>query len=169
MKVFRIQALVLFISMAMLTSYAQQSTPGQPPIATAAAPIQAFTEQIRNTVAFLTVAYQDGPKTMAVIGTCFFVWVPDNRLGENQGFVYLVTNRHVAQPGIDIGANYPVLGISLRLNLVTPRGEIQSVQEQIPMGNQLRWYFPLDGAVDLAILPLAPNQKIYAYQLISSS
>jgi hypothetical protein len=169
MRLSQIPTLVLCFHLALLTSFAQQSTPGQPPIATAAAPPQTFTEQIRNTVAFLTVAYQDGPKAMGAIGTCFFIWVPDNRLGEDQGFVYLVTNRHVAQPGIDIGAAYPVSGAFLRLNLVAPQGDIQSVQERIPLGNQLHWFFPQDEAVDLAILPLAPDKKIYSYQQIQSS
>ena len=169
MKLPRIPTLVLCFHLALLTSLAQQSTPGQAPIATATTPPQTFTEQIRNTVAFVTVAFQDGLKTMGANGTCFFVWVPDDRLGESQGFVYLVTNRHVAQPGIDIGAAYPVLGTFLRLNLATPQGDIQSVQQQIPLGNQLHWFFPKDDAVDLAILSLAPEQKIYSYQQIPSS
>ena len=169
MKSSRIAALVLCFRLALLTSFAQQPTTGQAPIAAATAPPQSPAEQIRRTVAFLTISYQDGPSTKGVIGTCFFVWVLDKRLGENQGFVYLVTNRHVAQPGIDLGTVYPVLGASLSLNLVAPRGEIQSVQEQIPLGNQLHWYFPQDVAVDLAVLPLAPDQKIYSYQYIQSS
>jgi trypsin-like peptidase len=169
MKSSRIPALVLCFHLALLTSLAQQSTSGQAPIATAAAPQQTFTEQIRNTVAFLTVTYQNGPKAMGALGTCFFIWVSDNRLGENQGFVYLVTNRHVAQPGVDIGAAYPVLGVFLRLKLVAPQGDKQSVQERIPLDNQLHWYFPQDDAVDLAILPLAPDQSIYSYETIPSS
>jgi hypothetical protein len=162
MKYFRFPLFVLCFYLALLTSSAQQ-TPGQAPIATATAPPQAFTEQIRNTVAFVTVAYQDGLKTMGAIGTGFFVWVPDTRLGQDQGFVYLVTNRHVAQPGVDVGAVQQVLGAFIRLNLVTPQGDIQSVQTQIPLGNQLHWFFPKDDAVDIAILSLAPDQKIISY------
>jgi hypothetical protein len=169
MKSSRISALVLCFYLALLTASAQQSTPGQAPIATATAPPQAFTEEIRKTVAFLEVDYQDGPKPKGLIGTCFFVMLLDKRLGENQGFVYLVTNRHVAQPGIDLGTAYPVLGAFLRLNLVTPQGGIQSVQQSIAPANQLRWYFPQDDAVDLAILLLAPNQSIYSYEQIPSS
>jgi hypothetical protein len=109
------------------------------------------------------VAYQDGLVQGGAIGTCFFVWVPDNRLGENQGFVYIVTNRHVAQPGIDLGSPYQVVTTVLRMNLATPEHGIKSIAEQIPLGDQLHWYFPSDNAVDLAILPLAPDQKRYAY------
>jgi hypothetical protein len=55
------------------------------------------------------------------------------------------------------------------LNLVSPQGEVQSVQEQIPLGTQLHWYFPQDDSVDLAILPLAPPSDRYAYVQIPSS
>jgi trypsin-like peptidase len=169
MKSSRITALVLCFHLALLTSLAQQSTSGQAPIATATSAPQTVIEQIRNVVAFLSVAYQDGPSTKGVIGTCFFISVLDKRLGENQSFIYLVTNRHVAQPGIEHGAAYPPLGAFLRLNLIASQGEIQSFQGQIPLGNQRHWYFPQDDAVDLAILPLAPDQSIYSYQMIPSS
>ena len=170
MKSSRIATFVLCFFLALLTSLAQQPTPGQAPIATATTPPQSPVEQIRRTVGFLTVAYQDGSSTKGVIGTCFFVGVPDKRLGEeNQSFIYLVTNRHVAQPGIDLGTAYPVLGAFLRLNLDTPQGEVQSVQQRIAPVNQLRWHFPKDDAVDLAILPLAPDEKIYSYLVIPSS
>jgi len=115
------------------------------------------------------VAYQNGPVHGSVIGTCFFVLVPDARLGGNQGFIYLVTNRHVAQPGIDLGTPYQVQAVFLRLNLVTPESGVQSVQEQIPLGGRLRWYFPSDDAVDLAVLPVAPDQNRYAYTVIPAS
>jgi hypothetical protein len=109
------------------------------------------------------VSYQNGSVQGGVIGTCFFVVVPDARLGPNQGFVYLVTNRHVAQPGIDLGTPYQVRAIYLRMNLTTPVQGIQSAGGQIPLGDQLHWFFPSDDAVDLAILPVAPDQTRYAY------
>jgi hypothetical protein len=37
------------------------------------------------------------------------------------------------------------------------------------MGDQLHWFFPLDDAVDLAILPVTPDEKRYAYRTIPSS
>jgi hypothetical protein len=111
----------------------------------------------------------DGISRKGVVGTCFFVSVLDKRLGENQGFIYLVTNRHVAQPGIDLGIPYQVSEAVLRLNLVVPRGEIESVEERIPLDNLFRWYFPQDDAVDLAVLPLAPNQKTFSYEQIPFS
>lgn len=174
MRSLRILTLVLCVHLMLLTAYAQQppqsqpSAPPQQPAASAAAPTTPATEQIRKTVGFLMVAYRNGLAQGGVIGTCFFVWVRDQRLGENQGFVYLVTNRHVAQPGIDLGTPYQVQAIFIRMNLVTPEGGIQSVQEQIPLG-QMHWFFPSDEAVDLAIALLAPDQKRYAYLSIPSS
>jgi hypothetical protein len=170
MNLLRISILVVFcFHLALLTSSAQQSAPGQAPVATAMAPAQTFTQQIRNTVAFLSVTYLEGPTQWKVDGTCFFVFFPDSRLGEDRGFVYLVTNRHMAQPGIDMGAAHPTLGAFFRLNLVTPQGDIQSVQQQIPLNNQVHWFFPKDDGVDLAILPLAPDEKFFSYQTVPSS
>lgn len=154
---------------------ARQAAQSAPPVAAQQAPtataavIPPSAEEMRKTVAFLMVVYRNGAVQGGVIGTCFFVIVPDKRLGENQGFIYLVTNRHVAQPGIDLGAPYEVQAVFLRMNLITPQGENQSVQEQIPLGGRFRWFFPSDPGVDLAVLPIAPDQKTYAYVPIPSS
>jgi hypothetical protein len=175
MKIFRISLLVSLLQLALLASLAQDSTqtqkPTEPqqPTATAAAPPTSVAEQIRKAVGFLGVAYRNGSVQGAIIGTCFFVWVPDKRLGEDQGFIYLITNRHVAQPGIDVGAPYEVQALYLRLNLLNAAGEVQSVQEQIPLGGRIRWFYPADDAVDLAILPVAPNLKKYDYLPIPST
>ena len=175
MRSFRSPALLFCLQLALFTSSAQQPTqslptpPPQQPATSAGAPAPPTTEQIRKTVGFLMVDYRNGAVQGGVIGTCFFVAVPDKRLGENQGFVYLVTNRHVAQPGIDLGTPYQVQAVFLRMNLVTPEGGTESIQGQIPLNDQIRWFFPSDEAVDLAILPLAPDQKKIAYLPIPSS
>jgi len=177
MRSFRLLALVVCIPMLVLTSFAQQpsptqsSAPPQQPATTAAAPTVPASEQIRKTVGFLTVEYGNSLADLkgGVIGTCFFVAVPDQRLGANQGFIYLVTNRHVAQPGIDLGTPYQVQAVMLRLNRVGPGGGLQSVSGQILLGGQVRWFFPSDEAVDLAILPVAPDQKSFDYLAIPST
>lgn len=165
MKRFQTSALVFCYFLALLTATAQQSPPGQPPIASAAVPPQSFIENIRKTVAFLEVDYQKVPDLKGVVGTCFFVMVLDKRLGDNRGFVYLVTNRHVAQPGIDLGTPQPALQAFIRLNLVKPQGASKSVREFIPAG-QLHWFFPKDEAVDLAVMPAAPDQTKYSYMTV---
>jgi len=115
----------------------------------------------------MRVAYlrEDGPQIAE--GTCFFVFYGDKRGGENFGFMYLVTNRHMARPGIADGKNYPVLWTHVRLNL---RNSDQGSEEDvIPIGGQLQWRFPTDDAVDLAILPILPDQTKYDYIAIPVS
>ncbi len=169
MRGFRFPTLAIGLLLALLNSSAQQprqaplTLPQQQPATSTAATLPPAPEQIRSTVGFLMVAYQNGPAQGGVIGTRFFVWVPDTRLGENKGFVYLVTNRHVAQPGIDLGQPYQVRAVYLRMNLATPEQGIQSVAGEITLNDQVHWFFPSDDAADLAILPLAPDQKRFAY------
>jgi hypothetical protein len=139
----------------------------KPPVAvTSTVPRLPGTEQIRKTVAFIGVAYQNGSVQGGAIGTCFFVSFPDKRVGENGQFIYLVTNRHVAQPGIDLGTPYQTGGAFLRMNLTNPQGEVQSVEGPIPLGEGLHWYFPADDAVDLAVLPFAPDHTRFDYLAI---
>src|SRR5690348_8561498 len=170
MRSFPVPALAFCLLVALLTSSAQQprqSPPTAPPqqsVTSAAAPVTPLTEQIRSTVGFLMVAYQNGAAQGGVIGTCFFVAVPDARLGADQAFVYLVTNRHVAQPGIDLGSPYQVRAVFLRMNLATPEHGMRSIAEQILLGGRTQWFFPSDDAVDLAILPIAPDINRYAYR-----
>src|SRR2546421_6570612 len=63
---------------------------------------------LKKLVGFLRVGFLKGGQAYEAKGTCFFVIYEDKRLGDNTGFVYLVTNRHVAVPGIDEGQHYPV-------------------------------------------------------------
>jgi hypothetical protein len=149
---------------------AAQESPGkQQSIATAAVSQNTFTEQLRKTVGFLRVTYRDGLNRMQVTGTCFFVYVEDKRLGENRGFTYLVTNRHMAQPGIERGVIHPVDDVFIRMNLIAPRSGNESVEEKIPMGPHLRWFFPDDDSIDLAVLQADPDQTKYDFQMIPES
>jgi len=176
MKRFRFLTLLVGLHLSLLSSVAQQPSQTAPspssqehPAASAAAQSPPIREQIRSTVAFLGVDYLNGAAHEGVIGTCFFVMVPDSRLGANEGFVYLVTNRHVAQPGIDLGSPYQVQHLFLRMNLAASENGLQSVAQQIPLSEQRHWFFPPDAAVDLAILNIAPDQKKYAYRTIPLS
>src|ERR1035437_1408086 len=51
-------------------------------------------------------------------GTGFIVTVPDERLGKDMNFKYLVTNRHVVQPGIENGRPCKVVNYSISANHV---------------------------------------------------
>jgi hypothetical protein len=123
---------------------------------------------MKKLVVFLRVEFQDGDHIGGIQGTGFFVFVEEKRLGENRGFIYLVTNRHMAEPEVR-GQRAPVRRVSLRLNLKVPVEGVQSVEEDLPLGPDLHWYFPKDDAVDLAILPLAPDQGRYDYQALPTS
>ncbi|MGB8542961.1 MAG: trypsin-like peptidase domain-containing protein [Candidatus Acidiferrales bacterium] len=156
---------------AQEASPVQQPSPAQQPVATAAAPQKqkTFAEQLPNTVGFLKVTYNDGPNLMAILGTCFFVYLEDKRLGDNMGFVYLVTNRHMAEPGIEKGLKYPVAQVILRMNLRSPQNGIESSEGAIPMGSTVRWFFPADESTDLAVMQINPDVIKYDYQTIPAS
>jgi hypothetical protein len=135
------------------------------PIKSAAAAVQPTLTAalLKKVVAFLTLDCRDGSVAEEVRGTAFFVFYPDNRVGENRGFIYLVTNRHVAQPELE-GRRLAVRKVSLRLNLRTPVEGRESEEGAIPIGNGIDWSFPGDAAVDLAVLAIAPDAAKYDYE-----
>ncbi len=106
---------------------------------------------------------------MQISGTCFFVFYEDKRLGENRGFRYLVTNRHMAVPGVELGMSYPVQQMSVRLNLRNPNAGKESEDAYIPLGGGIHWIFPTDESVDLAVLPASPDQNRYDYLDVPAS
>jgi hypothetical protein len=72
-------------------------------------------------------------------------------------FMYLVTNRHMAQPGIENGRSCDVVGYMVRADTKAagPTGSY-SIVEPIPVSN-LHWSFSTDASVDLAITPIGLN------------
>src|ERR1700722_13408105 len=84
---------------------------------TAAAP-QLFSRAIKKTIAIIYTKCEGDTQTYE--GTGFFVFRADARLGENRGFAYLVTNRHVVLPHIEIGQPCKVVEQFLRVNSKTP-------------------------------------------------
>jgi S1-C subfamily serine protease len=153
----RIGTLIVVILFAVGCVFAQQpqSSGVQQPLSAAA--------QVKQTVAFLRVEYLKDGKRWQEKGTGFFVVYPDKRLGENGGFMYLVTNRHVAQPEIEKGQAYPVQRTQIRMNLRNPGQGEQSEESTLPLGGALHWYFSTDEAIDLAVLPMLPNADKYDY------
>ena len=148
---------------------AQQPQPGQNPVAATVAIPQSVAQSARKTVAFVTVIYASGASLSAVIGTGFFVSVEDKRLGENLSFGYFVTNRHVAQPGIELGTPHDPAQVRLRLNLKIPEGGNDSIEQPVALGGSVHWYFPEDSSVDLAVIPIAPDVVRYDYLTIPTS
>jgi Trypsin-like peptidase domain len=158
------------ISVAILLAstivQAQQTKPEDktPQPAVAKAPVS-LTNQLRNTVGFLGVIYANHRKQ--IVGTCFFVYYPDDRLGKDRGFAYLVTNRHMAMPEIETGTPQPVDEAIVRLNLKSTQNGKESVE--VPIDPIVRWHFPEDPSVDLAVVDLAPSQDIFDFQMIPIS
>lgn len=88
-------------------------------------------------------------------GTGFLVAVEDERLAQTARFLYLVTNRHVAQPGIEDGTPCSVRDYKLSMNVHLSASGEEDVLNVRSLGPQPGWIFPEDPAVDLAVLPLA--------------
>jgi hypothetical protein len=141
------------------TVHAQSSSTAQPP------PV---TTVLKKTVGLLRVQFLTEHGPAEADGTCFFIFYEDKRGGDNFGFGYLVTNRHMAQPGIEDGKHYQVLRTTLRLN---SRNIAQSSEEGVlPIdGQRLHWFYPVDDSVDLAVFPLLPDHEKYDYVPIPTS
>jgi hypothetical protein len=156
--------------LAMLSAgsiaWAQQPKPEDkaPQPSVAKAPIS-LANQLRNTVAFLRVIY--GNPAKQIVGTFFFVYYPDDRLGKGNGFAYLVTNRHMAIPEIEDGNPQQLNQVLVRLNLKTSQNGRESAE--VPLDPKQRWHFPKDASVDLAVIDLAPSQDIFDFQMIPAS
>lgn len=142
-----------------------QQTPPPSPVPQATSTTQPLNAAVlKKLVGFLRVGFLKGGQAYVAAGTCFLVFYEDKRLGDNRGFMYLVTNRHVAVPGIDEGQHYPVQWTKIRLNLRPITQATESEEANIPLGAQRHWYFPSDDGVDLAVLPILPDQARYDYQ-----
>jgi hypothetical protein len=126
-----------------------QSAPPNPPQ-------PSLTEQIAKSVAFISVPYGDAAKPDFVSGTCFFVFLPDERLGKGGGFVYLVTNRHVASAE-GVPKDQLLAYVSIRANVSQADGTARLVLSRATLAGKFRWYFPDDPTIDLAALPVVPH------------
>jgi hypothetical protein len=158
----RMGLLILSLCTIAVHASAQTSQPtNSPPQSSTASQSQNITALLKKTVGFLRVGFLRDGVQMEADGTCFFVFYEDKRVGENGGFIYLVTNRHMAEPGIEDGKSYPVTSTSLRMNLKA--SEKGSLEGPVSVGSQPRWFFPDDNSVDLAVIALAPDQGTYDY------
>jgi hypothetical protein len=114
---------------------------------------------------FIKLRCKDGDKEFDVRGTGFFLAYRDQRL-TNGMFVYLVTNRHVALCINDYGKAMDVESISLRMNRKQPNGEGISAEGFLNPNGNVAWILPADDSVDLAVLPLAPDDTAFDYKTV---
>lgn len=148
---------------------------GQTPMkpAASAVPTQAtFVEQLKRTVIFIQTECsrldEHGKQVLdehghPIIesrhaGTAFLLSRPDPRL-DGGSFPYLVTNRHMAQPGIEDGKPCQPADYVLRIDSKTPNvsGSYSVIQTVLP--GVLPWTYSNDPSDDLAIAPVGFDQN----------
>lgn len=157
--------LSVMLVLACLCSEARaqvQSGPTAPPTP----PIETI---IAKSVGFIRVPYRSSDGSTGYIGgTCFFVAVPDNKLGQGNGFLYIVTNRHVATAeGVDPKLVLPE--VDVEVNASQPQNGSSTTVLQVPLRGNERWFFPADESVDLAVLPRAPTNKSFDVQYVPTT
>jgi hypothetical protein len=163
--------LVSTVLLSCLTGLAQsQQSPVSASAQTATSHVPVpFAVEIKKAVAFIEAdCFKDG-KVVPYSATAFFLVKPDERLGKDRGFEYLVTNRHAAQPGIEDGAPCQVVNYFVKLNLRSNDPAHPTVATPIPLGPKLPWVFPDDPSVDLAIIPFAADQSKVDFEPIPTT
>jgi hypothetical protein len=110
----------------------------------------------------------DGANQIDVQGTGFIVVMPDDRLGKDRGFGYLVTNRHMAEPSLGLNRPVSVLNTALRINLKTPTPDGRQAGA-LNLGPNVPWRFSPDLSVDLAVVPFMPDISVFDFLTIPVS
>jgi hypothetical protein len=98
-------------------------------------------------------------------GRDFSSFNPDDRLGKGRGFVYLVTNRHVATCMAPDYRTLDVKSIAIRLN----RKDGTSDTILLAAYGNAPWVMSSDNSEDLAVVGAAPSQEKYDYMAIPTS
>jgi hypothetical protein len=156
MTSFRRQVCTLFVSLVLaLSATAQQPKPDDD----LSHPIPALSKSI----VFINLTVTKQGRRVPGHGTGFLIAVSDSRLAKGQGFLYLVTNRHVAEAREDC-VGLPIVETSVRVNLKNP--ENGKHWKDIPMSDTLRWVYPDDDAVDLAVVPIVLDSQVYDFKSI---
>lgn len=91
----------------------------------------------------------------------------DDRAGKDRGFQYLVTNRHVVEPGIEHGKKCDVLQRFVSLNHKTAPAGSPSRAQQVVVGQGEPWHFSDDPSVDIAVMPVMIPETDWDYQSVS--
>jgi Trypsin-like peptidase domain len=101
------------------------------------------------------------------LGTAFFVLYPDKRGGDNYGFVYVVTAKHVLK---DVDDTY-LKSVKVRLNLKEPESNTDVGFGEIPVADgdgKLLWFDDHDDSQnDVAVFPLLPDTNKVDFKAVS--
>lgn len=156
------------LTFAIANGHTQTLAPPMPnaTAATSPAPLDPGITQIRKSVTFIQLRCQDGGKEYDVRGTGFFVLYPDERLGKDRSFGYLVTNRHVALCWNDLGHPMNVESISITLNRREAQGDSFVQTGYLNDHGNAAWIVPQDPSVDLAALPLLPEDTQFDFKAV---
>lgn len=98
-------------------------------------------------------------------GTGFLIGYLDPRLKPQPGdqgqryFRYLVTNRHVVQPGIEKGTPCKVVSSYILLNRKPDPTHADTYTESDRTDKIFKWITPQDDSVDLAVTPIGFDEK----------
>jgi hypothetical protein len=107
------------------------------------------------------------------MGTGFFVSFVDGRLpqvgGHPDGFTYLVTNRHVVQPGAEIDKPCLILNSTILLNRRPDSTHTSTFAELTTLGRAVNWEYSDDASVDLAVTPITLPAEKYDYMAIPTT
>jgi hypothetical protein len=146
-------------------AFAQNTASAPPTPAASNAPAKPLSaeKQIRKAVSFIKMTCASGGKTYESRGTGFFVGYPDTRIGKDGVFIYLVTNRHIAECWDDDRRPRTVQAVDITLNL--REGNSATLHN---VGN-MPWILPAAPSVDLAVIPLMPDIARYDYIMVSTS
>ena len=134
--------------------------PNQTAPAVAPVPLQpSLIETMKKTVVFIQAVCiekdaKGAPIQQGYSATAFLLSFPDPRLAPNTSFTYLVTNKHLTQPGIEKGSPCSPIAYYLRLDLKAPdaSGSYTTVGRIPPTA--FNWTYSDDPSVDLAITPI---------------
>jgi hypothetical protein len=118
--------------------------------------VPSFATILSKSVVRITETVEGAPLPMGATG--FLVGVPDTRLPmPNGAFVYLVTNRHVAEaifPNTDdVPVRHKVLTMEAIVNLKEPVNGTRAHSISLPFPST-KWFFPDDTSIDLAVIPI---------------
>jgi hypothetical protein len=155
----RLIIVVILVLVAAVGSRSQTAVGGQgqaaAPVPSPTAQVQEvlpFGKQIRKTVLFIELQCKNGNKVVTAKGTGFLVSLATPEIGKDQGFMYLVTNRHVALCWNESNRPLEVLSVGIRANVK----DGSSVSVRLSAGGNLPWVLPKDDSVDLAVIPIFP-------------
>jgi hypothetical protein len=153
---------VLWCFTVLIASAPAQTAPtsGTPPN------VHSPLEEIMKTVTFIKLTCKRDDQEFTVLGTGFLVDYRDPRSGK-AGSSYLVTNRHVAFCW-DESSGLPmrVENISIRLSRKEPNGRAYADELFLSHHGNVKWFLPEDDSVDLAVIPLAPDEKKFDFRAI---